>query len=239
MFYLMETIKVNINNNQYEIEVQRKKVTSVRIKVSKIGKITIVAPHKTPTSYIYEMIQKHYDWIEKTVNKVESNSDLINSKELLSLDKFWLFGKLYDLEITTIPKLYNRVYKDKIYVQKQPLPKIYQTLRTHYQLVVEEIFKISLKTFNQHLGTNFNPELSFRTTKGRYGCCWKSENRIQLTSKLIHYDQKEIELICFHELCHLIVSNHQREFYKLLEQFVPNHLELKKQMSNKGLLMQI
>ena len=44
----------------------------------------------------------------------------------------------------------------------------------------------------------------------------------------MNYPEEAIDLVVVHELCHIKVKNHSRDFYALLEQYLPDYKERKK-----------
>ena len=58
--------------------------------------------------------------------------------------------------------------------------------------------------------------------KTRWGVCNRANNNVTLNSNLIRYDEKVIDYVIFHELCHFIHPNHSKMFWDLVSIYVPN-----------------
>jgi predicted metal-dependent hydrolase len=69
--------------------------------------------------------------------------------------------------------------------------------------------------------------LKITTARKRFGSC-SGTNSLCFSCFLMRYPEEAIDLVVVHELCHIKVKNHSRDFYALLEQFLPDHKERKK-----------
>ena len=65
-------------------------------------------------------------------------------------------------------------------------------------------------------GYNQTPSIEIKKLKGKCGLCYTRENRIVLSSYLIHYPMTVLEAIVVHELAHFIVNNHSKRFYAVV-----------------------
>lgn len=71
------------------------------------------------------------------------------------------------------------------------------------------------------------PKLRIRTMKSCWGSCLVNKGIITLNRKLLMQPRECIEYVVVHELCHFIHPNHSKEFYKFMEQFMPDWKERK------------
>ena len=71
------------------------------------------------------------------------------------------------------------------------------------------------------------PKLRIRTMKSCWGSCLVNKGIITLNRKLLMKPRECIEYVVVHELCHFIHPNHSKEFYKFMEQFMPDWKERK------------
>lgn len=53
-----------------------------------------------------------------------------------------------------------------------------------------------------------------------------------LNQNLIHFSTKLILYVIIHEVCHLKEKNHQKTFWNLVEEFLPNWKSYRKQLKN-------
>ena len=68
-----------------------------------------------------------------------------------------------------------------------------------------------------------------RKMKARWGSC-SSQGELCFNSLLMQKDEALIDLVIVHELCHLRHFNHNRAFYKLLGNVLPDWQEREKML---------
>ena len=77
------------------------------------------------------------------------------------------------------------------------------------------------------------PKLRVRTMKSCWGSCLVNKGIITLNRKLLMKPRECIEYVMVHELCHFIHPNHSKEFYKFMEQFMPDWRERKGRLNGR------
>ena len=75
-------------------------------------------------------------------------------------------------------------------------------------------------------------EWRVRDMKTRYGSCNTKTKRIWLSVWLIEKPIECIEAVIYHELAHLKVRGHNKEFYSLLESICPNYRQAERKLKN-------
>lgn len=65
--------------------------------------------------------------------------------------------------------------------------------------------------------------------KRRYGSC-SGRNSLCFSCFLMNCPEAAVDLVVVHELCHIREKNHGPRFYALLEQYLPDYRERKKQL---------
>ena len=77
------------------------------------------------------------------------------------------------------------------------------------------------------------PKLRVRTMKSCWGSCLVNKGIITLNRKLLMKPRECIEYVVVHELCHFVHTNHSKEFYKFMEQFMPDWKERKGRLNGR------
>lgn len=98
-------------------------------------------------------------------------------------------------------------------------------------LYTEEQFKqIVEKNANELIKmTGLIPnKIRIKDIKYAWGSCSINKN-ITINKKLITYSEIAIRYVILHELCHLKYMNHSKEFWKLVQNYMPNFKEVKKE----------
>ncbi len=74
-------------------------------------------------------------------------------------------------------------------------------------------------------------KLAYRNMKSRWGSCQPSTGRICINTRLALYPPECLEYVVVHELCHLLVRGHGKEFYGLLDSALPGWRKARKRLS--------
>lgn len=62
----------------------------------------------------------------------------------------------------------------------------------------------------------------------KYGSCIPSTKALHFSNRLIMLPEDKVDAIIVHELCHIVHSNHSKEFYTLVKKYIPNYDEINK-----------
>ena len=66
--------------------------------------------------------------------------------------------------------------------------------------------------------------ISITSAQKRFGSC-SSKGRISFTYRLMDYPMDAIDYVVVHELAHLKVMKHNKEFYRIIEEVLPDYKE--------------
>lgn len=78
--------------------------------------------------------------------------------------------------------------------------------------------------------TNLVPnKIRIRNIKYAWGSCSSNKN-ITINLKLVDKTEEEIKYVVLHELCHLKYMNHSDKFWNLVEKYMPNYKDIRKQL---------
>ena len=112
--------------------------------------------------------------------------------------------------------------KDKVKKEKEEQEKIGQEDIIKLQKIVKE----NVYKYSKILGKN-PKKVRIRDLKYAWGSCSSNRN-ISINLKLATKDERAIEYVILHEMCHLIYMNHSKSFWNLVEKNMPNYKEYKK-----------
>ena len=66
--------------------------------------------------------------------------------------------------------------------------------------------------------------LHITSAKTRFGSC-SGKNSISLSWRVMQYDERAIDYVVVHELAHIKHHNHGKQFYALIERYLPDYKE--------------
>ncbi len=206
-----------INLNGIDVTVYWKAVKHLNLYVHKKPcRVTMSVPYGTTVQKINDFLNLRHDWIHKTYKAFQ----LCLQTESLEEGTHFL-GTLYPV-----------VWRDE--PQK---PAVYLD---NNQIVIacrEQSQSMLLNDWKQEQMNQLMPELlakweaitqtkinswHIRLMKSRWGTCAIRTKRITLNLKLMDYPIECLEYVIMHELTHLLEKGHNKRFYALMTQFMPN-----------------
>ena len=78
------------------------------------------------------------------------------------------------------------------------------------------------------------PQISLRVMKTRWGSCTPGKGTIRFNLMLVDKPQECVEYVVVHELAHLVHPNHSKQFWKVVEEILPDWKERKKRLNEKS-----
>lgn len=111
----------------------------------------------------------------------------------------------------TLKKDKNKEEKEKLYTDEE------------FRIIVE----ITANELIKETGLIPN-KVRIRDIKYAWGSCSANKN-ITISYKLISYSKQAIKYVVLHELCHIKYMNHSKDFWDLVEIYMPNYKEIKKE----------
>lgn len=96
---------------------------------------------------------------------------------------------------------------------------MFDTMRSEY---ANTFFIKRLHEISKVICPGISPDLKVRKMKARFGTCYPDRKLIVLNLFLIHTDLSCIDYVIIHELIHLDVPNHSRQFYSMLSLYYPD-----------------
>lgn len=85
-----------------------------------------------------------------------------------------------------------------------------------------------LKFFNQHYNYTYRA-VSIRKQTSRWGSC-SSQGNLNFNYRLYALDERLLDYVVVHELCHLREHNHSERFWRLVAETMPHHRALRQEL---------
>src|SRR5574344_355246 len=209
-------MKYEVNGSLYDVIITRKNNKNTYIKIKDDLTIQVTTNYFTSTNEINKLLNNNYSFLSKTITK--------KCKHLDKKDKFYLFGKNYDIIIDDkIKSIYlegNKLYVTRDKVLNKWLEK--QT-RELYQEHIDNIYH----QFEEKIPY---PKLKIRNMKTRWGVCNKRDNSVTLNSRLIEFSLDKLDYVIVHELSHFVHFNHSKAFWETVSKYCKNYKQIRKDM---------
>lgn len=219
--------------NNVEIAVQRKNIKSIHLSIyPPQGTVKISAPLGTSDSYIKNFALSKWTWITEKRLQILASYKESKEKEYVSGERHLLFGTEYRLLVQVNPNEIQKVCIDGDYI------KVTVKDKENAKSTLEDFYKLQLKERVERFISKWEPILMahcecirYRSMKTRWGSCIPAKKSITFNINLAQKDIECVEYVVVHELVHLIEPTHSTEFYKIIDNNIPNWKQLRERMN--------
>ena len=157
----------------------------------------------------------------------------------------------YKIKYSKIKNIYIQIKDGKVIVKaprrvsKKEIEKILEQKSEWIQKAVEKETKKQEKKplytkeeFKEIVEKNANElvkqtglvpnKITIKKIKYAWGSCSNKKN-ITINLELIKYSEQAIRYVILHEFCHIKYMNHSRDFWNLVEKYIPDYKQVKKE----------
>lgn len=211
-------MQIYLDDILFNIDIVRKKQTkNTYLRIKENNTIYITTNIRTKDKDIIKIIEENKKSILRMFNKYEIKSKNENY--------FWFLGKKYEVILTNDTSV--TFGHDKVLIGRDvDIDKWYKKQALH---IFKEHFDLCYHKFSRNI---IYPSLTIRKMKSRWGVCNTRLKKITLNLELIKKDTKYLDYVIMHELSHLIEANHSINFWKVVEENVPDYKNIRKQMKD-------
>ena len=226
-------------NNIIEYSLSRNAKKNVNFRIKPNGEVHISAPRRVTKIELEKMLFEKAEWIIENRSKVLERTSNTTDKKIKNGSFIYLNGNKYIIKI--ISGTFNQIYIDNTFLTIQVKEKYTNSseyINTYFEKWLKEItYNLCDKMIDKYLIRleKYNltkPELTIRTMTSRWGSCIPTKNKITLNKNLIYPPQECLEYVVLHELSHLVEANHSKNFYKIIENVMPDWKERKKRLND-------
>ena len=218
----------------FSVELTRKDIRTLRLTVKRDGRVYISAPRHLPKDRIEDFVRQKRDWILSQQARFAA-LPLPQEPQYLTGEPFVYLGNTYRLEI--------RAGRSDFFFLDQTAHLAVLTLRN---LGTQELRGKFLSEWRRdglreeiasrlpawEDTTGLHPAgFSIRDMHTRWGSCNTQTGKIWFSLMLSERPIEQIDYVILHELCHLRVPNHSADFKALMDVYMPDWRERKKNLN--------
>ena len=213
-----------------EYTVTKKKIKNFIIRIYPDLRIAVSVPLHATNKDIENFIQSKKEWIETTLKKIKIAKE---NKNNLKENIIKILGKERGKKIIESDLERIRLTDTSIYIYSKNIDTL-EIEKKLFEWEFEELKNIleeNLEKYTKLLNTNIN-YYQIKKISSAWGIYHKKENYISFNFDLIEKDIECIEYVVLHELCHIFYMNHQKNFWTLLEKYMPDYKIRRKKLKN-------
>ncbi|WP_443738717.1 M48 family metallopeptidase [Treponema sp.] len=206
--------------------------------------VEVRAPKNVSEKRIHTFVCSKENWINNKINEKKIIAQIPVNHFYVPGETFYFRGKQYTLktDVAYVKKSFVTISGNNLLIQTRlKNPETFQNVfmkwqRDEAKKVFAELFDECWNNFIKFYPNYEKPVLALRTMKSRWGSLTQNSNtqysRMTLNTLLICSNNNCIKQVIYHELCHLVHPNHEKNFYETFEFFVSDWKDLKKELED-------
>lgn len=207
-----------------DVQVNKKNIKNMHLSVKPpLGKVVVSAPLLLSIKSIENFVRLNLGWIKKQQEKFISQPRM-SARQYVSGETYYIFGKQFFLEFIPSKKRTFKIDGTKILLymsENSSVENRQKFIREKFRKILIEQLERLIPKWEET--TNLHCE-SFKTKymTTRWGTCNSKAKRIWINLQMVEKPLECLEYIILHELIHLKISNHGKDFIEMMNQFMPD-----------------
>ncbi len=216
---------------QYRLRRSSRRRT-IAIHVSAAGEVVVSAPQWVPVSEVRRIVGQKETWIRKQLDRMNRKAYPVITRQYQEGETWYLFGEPLVLRCIDDGKpgaAVDFVHRQIICSGRTGSNRMILLCRSVYreagQSYIERRLVGLCRMLDNASGGSLRPhEVRLRSMKRRWGGCSR-DGIVTLSLRLFCLPEHLVDYVVVHELVHLYVFHHGREFYQLLGNVIPQWRE--------------
>ncbi len=208
------------------------------LKLERDGKVIILVPERTPKEEVHRFFTSRVPWIDKKLREYrEALENAGVPRRFVEGEKFLYLGEQYPLELTQDGVSGLTLSHGAFMLCTHHNTDARQMFIRWYKTRAHDIFTERVAFYARDLCVRFN---SIRITgaRTRYGSC-SYDDRLSFSYRLVMAPYHIIDYIIVHELAHVKIKNHSRDFWDYVGKILPGYKQCKAWLKMNGHLLDV
>jgi len=216
------------------IDVFQKRIKNLHLSVHPpSGRVRIAAPIHMNLDTIRVFALSKLAWIKKHQNRLRSQ-ERETPREYITRESHYFLGKRFLLRVIEqqdVPKVILKHSILELYVRDSGNYEIKKnTIDAWYRNKLKEIVPRYIAKWSKVMNVEV-AEFGIKRMKRKWGSCNSKASRIWLNLELAKKPVHCIEYLVVHEMIHLLERHHNERFYALMNHFLPQWKQYRKELN--------
>lgn len=217
---------IQIGDKEFSLEIKRKAMHSLRLRLKEKNKIEISAAWLIPKIVIKKFLNDNSEWILK------QNEKIIHKKILSKIKKIEILGESYVVETKKSLRDSLVIMDNKIFINYSEKKKIKEIIDKKMRIMALKLIKERVKKLAEKYDLGYT-KVSVKNQSSRFGSCSHSGS-LNFNWQIILFPVDKFEHVIWHELTHLTVKNHSRAFWEQLAEYDKDWRENNRWLKKEG-----
>jgi predicted metal-dependent hydrolase len=218
--------KIRIGDRDFQIEIKKKAMRSLRLRLKEKNILEISVPWLTPMILIKKFLSDNSDWILK------QNEKLKTKKVLSTIKKIEILGESYEVETKKSLRASLVIIDKKIFINYSKKADVKKIIDKKMRILASKLIKEKTRELAKKYNLDYG-NIGIKNQSSRFGSC-SHYGSLNFNWQIILFPVDKFEHVILHELTHLTVKNHSNNFWKLLEEYDDNWRENNRWLKKEG-----
>lgn len=236
-----ETAKREGNSEEFKLSYtlirsfRRKKTLAIQVGTD--GTVVIRVPFRTSQAEIDRFLREKQQWLLKTISRRRQQNHERQARAFIPGERFDYLGESYRLALCgdDVPGA-ALVFTGREFLLKE---SALGGGRILFCLWYQKQARTHLQERVRHFGGILGlapADVNINKSSSNWGSC-SSDGRLRFAWRLIMAPPEIIDYVVVHELCHMIIRNHSRDYWRLVKRILPGCHEQKIWLRDHGHLL--
>ncbi len=195
----------------------RSKRRTLALQIDAGGRLIVRAPQRMPLRDIERHVQARADWIRKHQQHFRARP--APEHHYRPGERFSYLGAEYPLALVETARPALALIDGVFCLSRAALPRAGQVFTAWYRARAREVFTRRAGEHARRVGVSFE-NLRVSSARTRWGSC-SNQRTLSFTWRLVMAPPEAIDYVVIHELAHLQVRGHSRDFWALVARWMP------------------
>jgi len=195
----------------------RSKRRTLALQIGADGRLIVRAPQRMPLCDIERHVQARADWIRKHQERFRARP--APEHHYRPGERFLYLGAEYPLALVENARPALALVDGEFRLSRAALPRARQVFTAWYRARAREVFTQRAVEHARQVGVSFE-NLRVSSARTRWGSC-SNQRTLSFTWRLVMAPPEAIDYVVIHELAHLQVRGHSRDFWALVAGWMP------------------
>ena len=220
------------------VTVQKKAIKNVYLKVlPPEGRVLLSVPRSFSPGKIKELLDSRKAWILSKQKAVREQVRVPEKRQYVTGDKLPVWGKICQLVVREVPGDRARVAckGDRVLLMVPAYAtreQRRQVINDWYRHQLERVVASEKNRLEALVGKKA-AEWRFRDMHTRWGTCNSKAKRIWINLQMVEKPLECLEYVILHELVHLKVPNHGKDFVAMMDKYMPEWKDRKNLLNER------
>lgn len=217
-------------------EIIRTKRRTMALIIERDGRLIVRAPLRAKDETIREFVKHKEKWILKKQEDVKAYYPPFVPKEYVNGEGFWYLGNIYKLQLAEVKKpllyLNGNFQLARAAVHKAPI-----VFERWYREQAYKVISERVQWYAAKYGYSYK-QVKITSARTRWGSC-SARGTLSFAWRLVMAPVPVIDYVVVHELVHLQVKNHSKNYWGRVGVIMPDYRQRIEWLEKHGHLLNL